>query len=265
MCFSPQRRAIFRHQNFQKCSRNEVFFNIFTSECTFRHRCVHFFNIRTYKSGPNVSCFVHFHFRMCFSPQVRACFQHEHVRKWSKHVMFCTFWLQNVLFATAAYIFPTAEEQKVLRSWRVLYIFTWKCAFHHSGVQFLIYPLTTWLRTRRFNRPTFRLTRHTNHWKNTAFRDFSNIWRGCIFFLLTFVLLHLLSADLTTLLCFSTVHIVGSFYLNFLRWTLLNWNTSQNWTTQKHKWWIPSANYLLDPFGFMETPVGSPSHSCTLE
>ena len=61
------------------------------------------------------------------------------------------------------------------------------------------------------------LTRHTNHWKNTAFRDFSNIWRGCMFFLLTFALLHLLSADLTTLLCFSTVHIVGSFYLNFLR------------------------------------------------
>ena len=29
--------------------------------------------------------------------------------------------------------------------------------------------------------------------------------------------MHLLSADLTTLLCFSTVHIVGSFYLNFLR------------------------------------------------
>ena len=28
MCFSPQRRAIFRHQNFQKCSRNAVF-------CTF--------------------------------------------------------------------------------------------------------------------------------------------------------------------------------------------------------------------------------------
>ena len=144
-------------------------------------------NIRTYKSGPNTSCFVHFHFRICFSPQRRT-------------------------------FFSTAEEQKVLRSWRVLYIFTWKCAFHHRGVQFLIYPLTTWLRTRRFNRPTFGLTRHTNHWKNTAFRDFSNIWRGCIFFLLTFALLHLLSADLTTLLCFSTVHIVGSFYLNFLRW-----------------------------------------------
>ena len=61
-------------------------------------------------------------------------------------------------------------------------------------------PLSTYLRTRRFNRPTFGLTRHTNLWKNTAFRDFSNIWRGRIFFLLTFWLLHLLSTDLITLL-----------------------------------------------------------------
>ena len=52
----------------------------------------------------------------------------------------------------------------------------------------------------RCNRPTFRLTWHTNHWKNTAFRDVSNISRACIFFLLTFWLLHLLSTDLTTLL-----------------------------------------------------------------
>ena len=131
--------------------------------------------------------------------------------------MFFTFLLRKVLFATAACKFGASDVRKVLRNWRVLYIFTSKRAFRHSGVQFLISPLSSYLRTRRFNRPTFGLTRHTNHWKNTAFRDFSNIWHGCIFFLLTFALLHLLSADLTTLLCFSTVHIVGSFYLNFLR------------------------------------------------
>ena len=154
---------------------------------------------------------------MCFSPQRRAIFRHLNFKKWSRTVSFLTFSLPNVLFATAACNFSTSELQKVLRNWRVLYIFTSKCAFRHSRVQFLISPLSSDLRTRRFNRPTFGLTRHTNHWKNTAFRDFSNIWRGCIFFLLTFALLHLLSADLTTLLCFSTVHIVGSFYLHFLR------------------------------------------------
>ena len=154
---------------------------------------------------------------MRFSPQRRTLFRHLNFKKWSRTVSFLTFSLANVLFATAAYIFSTSELQKVVPDPQFFNIFTCKCAFRHSGVQFLISLLSTYLRTRRFNRPTFGLTRHTNHWKNTAFRDFSNIWRGCIFCLLTFALLHLLSADLTTLLCFSTVHIVGSFYLNFLR------------------------------------------------
>ena len=234
MCFSPQRRAIFRQQNVKKCSedysfltfslpnvlfttaacnfstaerqkvlRRLQFFNILTSKCAFRHSRMHFFNISTYKSGPNTSCFEDFDFQMCLSPQPRAFFQHQHVQKWSKHVMFWAFWLQNALFATVACNFSTSELQKVVRDCGVLCIFTSKCAFRHSGVQRLISPLSSYLRTRRFNRPTFRLTRHTNHWKNTAFRDFANIWRGCIFFLLTFTLLHLLSADLTTLLLFN--------------------------------------------------------------
>ena len=167
---------------------------------------------------------------MRFSPQRRAIFRHQNFKKCSQTPSFLTFWLQNVVFATAACNFSTSELQKVLRAWGALYIFTSKCAFRHSGVQFLISPLSTYLRTRRFNRPTFRLTRHTNHWKNTAFGDFSNIWRGCIFFLLTFALLHLLSADLTTLLCFSTVHIVGS-----LLFKLPSINTSnESCTTQIH-------------------------------
>ena len=136
---------------------------IFTSKCTFRHRCVHFFNIRTYKSGPDTSCFVHFHFRTYLSPQVRAFFQHQNLQKWSGHVMFCTFSLPNVPFASGACIFSTSELTKVVRTRHVLYIFTSKCAFRHSGVQFLISPLSSDLRTRRFNRPTFGLTRHTNH------------------------------------------------------------------------------------------------------
>ena len=155
---------------------------------------------------------------MCVSPQRRAIFRHQNFKKCSEKDSFLTFWLLNVLLATAACNFSTSKLQKVLRDRQFFSIFTAKCVFRHSGVQFLISPLSSYLRTRRFNRPTFGLTRHTNHWKHTAFGDFSNIWRGCIFFLLTFALLHLLSADLTTLLCFSTVHIVGSFYLNFLRW-----------------------------------------------
>ena len=158
-----------------KVLRNCHVLYMFTSKCAFRHSGVHFFDIRTSKSALGMRCFVHFHFRMYLSPQGRAFFQHQNLQKWSKHVMFLTFSLPNVLCTTAAFNFSTSALTKVLSECGVLYIFTSECAFRHSGVQFLIYPLTTWLRTRRFNRPTFRLTRHTNHWKNTAFRDFSNI------------------------------------------------------------------------------------------
>ena len=83
MCFSPQRRTIFRHQNFQKCSRNErQFFYIFTSKCAFRH------------SG-------------------RTILQHQNFTKVVQDTScFVTFSLPNVLFATAAYIFSTAERSK---------------------------------------------------------------------------------------------------------------------------------------------------------
>ena len=222
MCVSPQRRAIFRHLNFKKVLQTWGVLYIFTYECAFRHSGVQFFDIRTSKNAPNMRCFVHFHLRMCVSPQRRAIFRHQNFKKCSKHEVFCTFSLTNVRFATAACNFSTSDLQKVLRTWGVLYILTSKCAFRHSGVQFLISLLSTYLRTRRFNRPTFGLTRHTDHWKNTAFRDFSNIWRGG----------YLLSSDFRTIassfcwldysttvlfICFSTLHIVGSFYLNFLR------------------------------------------------
>ena len=96
-----------------------------------------------------------------------------------------------------------------------------KCASRHSGVQCFLSALSSYLRTRRFSEPTFRPSRPTNQRKNTAFRDFPNISRVWIFFLLTFahcifflLILLLFSAFhlLTLLLCsaFSTVHIVGS-------------------------------------------------------
>ena len=181
----------------QKMLRGLQFFNILTVKCAFRQAACNF----------------------ATSQQTKV------------DAVFCTFWLSNVLFATVPGNFSTVERQKMLRGLQFFNILTFKCAFRHSGVQFsdiwtsksgpnlrcfvhfdlqmcfspsgvqfLMSPLSTYLRTRRFNRPTFGLTRHTNLWKNTAFRDFSNIWRGCIFFRLTFWLLHLLSTDLITLL-----------------------------------------------------------------
>ena len=102
MCFAPQRRALFRHLNFQKwtdagvlctfwlrnvlgattaCTfstsqlpkvvRTWCVLYILTSKCASRHNGVHFFDIATSTSGPTMVCFV-------------------------------TFWLQNVLRATMA-------------------------------------------------------------------------------------------------------------------------------------------------------------------
>ena len=220
MCFAPQRRALFRHLNFQKWSEPLVFLTfwlrnvlrattactfstsqlpkvvrtwcvlyILTSKCASRHNGVHFFDILTSKSGPNLVCFVHFDFGMGFAPQRRALFRHRNFQKWSDAGVFCTFWLRNVLRATTACTFSTSQLPKVVRTPGVFNILTSKCASRHNGVQFFISPLASWLRTRRFSEPTFRPSGATNHWKNTVFRDFPTFSRICIFCLLTLSLL----------------------------------------------------------------------------
>ena len=133
----------FSTSQLQKVVRDRQFFNILTWKCASRHSGVQFFDISTSKSGPELTCFVHFHLKMCFSPQRRAIFQHLNFKKWSETEMFCTFSLENVLLATAACNFSTSQLQKVLRTPQFFSIFTSKCASRHSGVQFLISPLTT--------------------------------------------------------------------------------------------------------------------------
>ena len=133
MCFTPQRRALFGDLNFQKWSEPLVFLTfwlrnvlrattactfstsqlpkvvrtwcvlyILTSRCASRHNGVHFFDIATAKSGPELVCFVHFDLETRFAPQRRALFRHLNFQKWSEPGVFCTFWLGNVLRATTA-------------------------------------------------------------------------------------------------------------------------------------------------------------------
>ena len=90
MCFAPQRRALFRHLNFQKWSDAEVFCTfwlghvlrattaytfstsqlpkvvraccvlyILTGKCASRHNGMHFFDIATSKSGPTLRGVLH--------------------------------------------------------------------------------------------------------------------------------------------------------------------------------------------------------------
>ena len=155
---------------------------------------------------------------MCFAPKRRALFRHLNFEKWSERGVFCTFWLLNVLRATTACTSSTSQLPKVVRTWCVLRILTCKCASRHNGVQFFISHLASWLRTRRFSEPTFRPSGAPNHWKNAVFRDFPT-------FSILFSHLHLLSSysfsstllssnlsllSASSLLCFSSVHIVGS-------------------------------------------------------
>ena len=188
-CASRHNGVHFFNVSTSKSGPSMVCFVILTWKCASRHNGVHFFNISTSKSGPSMVCFVHFDLEMCFAPQRRALFQHLNFQKWSEAGVFCTFWLGNVLRATTACIFSTSQLPKVVRSWCVLYILTWKCASRHNGVQFFISHLASWLSTRRFSEPTFRPSGATNHWKNTVNRDFPTFSRICIFFLLTLSLL----------------------------------------------------------------------------
>ena len=229
-----------------KVVRTPGAFNILTSKCASRHNGVHFFDIATSKSGPTMVCFVHFDLEMCFALQRRALFRHCNFQKWSAPGVFCTFRLRNllrattacaffdiatsksgptmvcfvhfdlgnVLRATTACTFSTSQLPKVVRTPSVFNILIWKCASRHNGVQFFISPLASWLRTRRFSEPTFPLRSHKSLEKHSESR-------------LSYLFAHLhllssysfsatlLSSDLSllsasALLCFSSVHIVGS-------------------------------------------------------
>ena len=115
---------------------NAGVFNILTCKCASRHSGVPFFDIKPPKSGPYPSVFPHFDLQICFAPQRRAIFEHRNFQNGSAHVVFCAFWLTNMLRATAACNFWTPRCPKWLRECGVLCILTCKCAFRHSRVAF---------------------------------------------------------------------------------------------------------------------------------
>ena len=151
---------------------------------------------------------------MCFAPQRRALFRHCYFQKCSEHGVFCTFWLRNVLRAITACAFSTSQLPKMVQTRQFLTHFTSKCASRHNGVQFFISHLASWLRTRRFSEPTFRPSGASNHWKNTVSRlsyPFAHLHLLSSYSFSSTLLssnLSLLSAS--SLLCFSSVHIVES-------------------------------------------------------
>ena len=130
MCFAPPQRALFRHLNVQKCSEHVMPLTFSLGNVLRAATACIFFSIST-----------------------------------SNHGVLCTFWLGNVLHAKTASTFPASQLPKVVRTWCVLYVLTWKGASRHNGVQFFISDLASWLRTRGFSEPTVRPSWATNHWK----------------------------------------------------------------------------------------------------
>ena len=74
----------------------------------------------TTSEPPKVVVFCICDLELCFASQRRALFRHLHFQKWSKHRVFCTFSLRNVLRATTACTFSTSQLPKVVRRWCVL-------------------------------------------------------------------------------------------------------------------------------------------------
>ena len=116
----------------------------------FGHSRVQFFDIGTSKIAPKLRCFVHFDLQMCFAPERRGIFRNRSFKNGSGDVVFCAFWLENVLRAAAS------------------------CDF-----SFLCWTATS----APAALASLRTSGTTNHRKNTAIRDF--IWRVRICVLLT--------------------------------------------------------------------------------
>ena len=126
MCFAPQRRALFRHRNFQKWSDISECLYILPSKCASRHMACTFFRSSQLTKVVRDWCVLYILPSKCASRHNGVhFFRHLNFQKWSA-------------------------------SSSVLSILTWKCASRHNGVHFFMSHLASWLRTRRFSEPTFR-------------------------------------------------------------------------------------------------------------
>ena len=105
MCFAPQRHALLRQLNFQKCSERDVFLAS---------------SLANALRAPTACTF-----STSQLPKV--------VRTWC-----ALYFLTWKCASTTACTFSTSQFPKVVRACGVLYVLTWKCASRHNGMQFFI-------------------------------------------------------------------------------------------------------------------------------
>ena len=210
MCFAPQRRALFRHLNFQKSPDTEVLCTFWLPNVLREKRRALFRHLNFQKSSDTEVFWLGNVLRATTACTFWTAQLPKVVRAWCV----LQFWLRNVLRATTACTCSTSQLPKVVRPWCALYILTWKCASRHNGVQFFITHLASWLCTRRFSEPTFRPSGQIIG-KTPCFATFLPFRASAFFFFLLFLFSTLLSSNLSllsasSLLCFSSVHIVGT-------------------------------------------------------
>ena len=194
MCFAPQRRALFRHLNFQTWSERELLLafslaNVLhaTTACTFSTSQLA--KVVRKWSEPGVFCT--FWLRNVLRATTACTFRHLNFQKISEAEVFCTFWLRNVLRATTAcncssLIWPDCSAPAALAS----------LLFDPPEPQIIgtTQCLATFL--------PFRASASSFFWL-FLFSD-----------LLSSTLLFSLTLPISAFQCFSSVHVVGSLTSN---------------------------------------------------
>ena len=150
---------------------------------------------------------------MCFAPQRRALIRHLNSKSVDDGVL-CTFSLGNVLRATTACTFSSSQLPKVVRPWCALYILTSNllCATTACKFSSLIWPAGSApaaLASLLFDPPEPQIIGKTECFATfLPFRASASLSSDSFSSDLLSSNLSLLSAS--ALLCFSSVHIVGS-------------------------------------------------------
>ena len=119
---------------------------------------------------------------MCFAPQRRPIFGHPHLQTWSEPLKKLTS--KCASRHKGVHLFDIRPSKSGPNMVCFVHFDLERCFAPQPRALFPSH-LARCLRTRRFSEPTFRPSRPTNHWKNTALHNFPNSSRTCIFFLLT--------------------------------------------------------------------------------
>ena len=135
--------------------------------------------------------FIHFHLEMCFAPHRRELFRHHNFQKWSEQGVLCTFWLGNILRATTACNFSSL---------------IWPAGSAPSALVSLLFYFST-LRSHKSleKHSVSRLSYLFIYLYLLSSYSFSSTFLSSNFPLLS----------TSSLLCFSSVHIIGNLISKF--------------------------------------------------